>query len=372
MRIGVLGGGQLGRMLALAGHPLGLSFLFLDPSPDAPMGAVARGITAEYDDPEALDELADGVDAVTFEFENVPADVAHRLESHVPVFPPPAALEAAQERLVEKSLFRKLSIPTPDFAPADTRAGFDAALARIGLPAVVKTRRDGYDGKGQALVRTTAEADAAWAALGDRPLLVEAFVTFRRELSILGVRSSTGEERFYPLVENRHEEGILRVSRAPAPAVTPELQRAAEDYARRLLEDLDYRGVVGLELFETAGGLLANEFAPRVHNSGHWTIEGAVTSQFENHLRAGFGWPLGSTAAVGHSAIINLIGTVPPLAPMLAMEDVHVHLYDKAPAPMRKLGHVTVRSDSPEGLEKRRALLSRAAGLVSPPVESLS
>jgi len=372
MRIGVLGGGQLGRMLALAGHPLGLSFVFLDPNPDAPMHAVAKGIVAGYDDPKALDELASAVDLVTFEFENVPADVAHHLESHVRVFPPPIALETAQERLAEKSLFRSLGIPTPEFAPADDRAGFDRAIGTIGFPCVIKTRRDGYDGKGQAVARDAAEAEAAWNELGGKPLIVEAFVRFRREVSILGIRSAGGEERFYPLVENHHASGILVLSRAPAANVTPELQRIAEDYARRSLEELDYTGVVGLELFETDEGLLANEMAPRVHNSGHWTIEGAVTSQFENHLRAGLSWPLGSTACVGHSAMVNLIGTVPPVEALLAVPGAHVHLYDKSPAPMRKLGHVTLRSDTAAGVDAAQARLESIVVPVSSPAESLS
>jgi 5-(carboxyamino)imidazole ribonucleotide synthase len=356
MHIGILGGGQLGRMLALAGYPLGLRFRFLDPSPAAPAGHLAELVVGGYDDRPTLDAFAAGLDVVTYEFESVPATAVRHLAERLPVYPPPAALEAAQERLREKTCFRDLGIPTAPFATVDGRADLETALARIGLPAVLKTRRFGYDGKGQQVVRTPADAAHAFAALAGVPLILEGFIPFRRELSILAVRGRGGATAFYPLVENHHQGGILRLSLAPAPDLAAGLQALAEDYARRVLEALDYVGVLAIEFFEHEGRLLANEMAPRVHNSGHWTIEGAATSQFANHLRAVAGWPLGETAAAGRSALVNLIGAVPPTEAVLAVPGAHLHLYGKAPAPGRKLGHVTLRDYAPEALAAVQAL----------------
>jgi len=342
--VAVLGGGQLGRMLALAGYPLGLRFRFLDPSPGGPAAQVAEQITAAYDDPAALERLADGAAVVTYEFENVPVDAARMLERHAPVFPPPRALETAQDRLSEKTLFDRLGIPTPAFVPVDSEEDLRAGLGRTGFPAVLKTRRMGYDGKGQMVLREPADVPVAWRALSDgAPLILESFVPFNREVSIIAVRSRTGEEVFYPIVQNRHEGGILRESLAPAPGpTTPAVQAQAEEYARRVLEATSYVGVLAIEFFEVGGRLVANEMAPRVHNSGHWTIEGAQTSQFENHLRAVLGLPLGSAAPVGVSAMLNLIGEAPPLAAMLAIPGAHVHLYGKSARPARKIGHLTI------------------------------
>jgi 5-(carboxyamino)imidazole ribonucleotide synthase len=313
--VGVIGGGQLGRMLALAGIPLGLSFRFLDPSPDAPAAEVGELLVGEYDDPELLDRLADGTAAVTYEFENVPVASAER----VGAIPAAAALEASQDRLVEKQLFRRLGIPTPRI---------DDEVETF--PAILKTRRLGYDGKGQRLVETGPGSDPGH--------VLEERVPFDRELSLLAVRGADGDTRFYPLVENVHEDGILRTSRAPA-ANAPQTQ--AEEYARNLLDELGYVGVLALELFDVGGRLLANEFAPRVHNTGHWTIEGSATSQFENHLRAVLGLPLGATES-RPSAMFNLIGAVPSAADVLAVPGAHLHLYGKEPRPGRKLGHVTL------------------------------
>jgi len=315
--VGCLGGGQLGRMLALAGIPLGLRFRFLDPAADACAGEVGELLTGGYDDAALLDRLADGAEAVTFEFENVPVDAARR----VGAVPGSRALEEGQDRLREKELFRRLGIPTPRFGNLD----------ETGLPAIVKSRRLGYDGKGQRRV--------------DRPEpvgngeLAEELVSFARELSIVAVRGRDGETGFYPLAENVHRDGILRLSRAPAPGVPEALAR---EYAGRLLEELDYVGVLALELFEVEGRLLASEFAPRVHNSGHWTIDAAPTSQFENHLRAVLGLPLGPTDARAPSVMVNLVGSVPPLADLLALPGAHVHLYGKSPRAGRKVGHVTL------------------------------
>ena len=329
MKVGVIGGGQLGRMLALAGIPLGLSFRFLDPSPEAPAAEVGELLVGEYDDPGLLDRLADGAAAVTYEFENVPVGAAERVGAQ----PGPAALQASQDRLVEKQLFRRLGIPTPRI---------DDEVETF--PAILKTRRLGYDGKGQCLVET-------WEGPGPTHVLEER-VPFDRELSLLAVRAADGETRFWPLVENMHEEGILRVSRAPAAAAP---QEEAEEYGRRLLDELGYVGVLALELFEADGRLLANEFAPRVHNTGHWTIEGSATSQFENHLRAILGLPLGPTTA-RPSLLVNLIGTIPRAEDVLRIPGAHLHLYGKEPRPGRKLGHVTL-VDTDEALEGRiRAL----------------
>lgn len=367
MTIGILGGGQLGYMLALAGYPLGLHFRFLDPSPEAPVGRIAQRVTADFDDEAALEKFAAGLELVTYEFENVPVSATWFLAERVPVFPPPAALEIAQDRLQEKALFRKLGIATTEFAPIQNVAALDAAIAKIGLPAVLKTCRLGYDGKGQWMLRSAAEVAKLKTEIGETfagtagsngaagsretaPFILERFISFTRELSILGVRARSGEIAFYPLVENRHHGGILRLSIAPAPALGTALQSQAEDIARKVLESLDYAGVLAIEFFECDGRLLANEMAPRVHNSGHWSIEGAITSQFENHLRAILDFPLGSTKATGFAAMLNLIGEAPETADILAIPGAHLHLYGKSPRPGRKLGHVTLCAGSFEEL----------------------
>ena len=353
MTIGILGGGQLGYMLALAGYPLGLHFRFLDPSPEAPVGRIAQRVTADYTDHASLERFSNGLELVTYEFENVPVEAAKFLAERVPVYPPPAALEAAQDRLAEKTLFRRLSIGTTDFVPIAKPEEFEAAVKQLGLPAVLKTCRMGYDGKGQWILRTAEDVSRAKAEMPKVDIILERFVPFRRELSILAVRSRNGETAFYPLVENHHRGGILRLSLAPAPGLEPSVQRAAEGIAGRVLESLKYVGVLAIEFFEHENRLLANEMAPRVHNSGHWTIEGAVTSQFENHLRAVLGLPLGSTGAAGYCAMLNLIGDLPEPSEVLALPDAHLHFYGKAPRPGRKLGHVTLRAASPERLALR-------------------
>ncbi|HVO59259.1 MAG TPA: 5-(carboxyamino)imidazole ribonucleotide synthase [Dongiaceae bacterium] len=353
MTIGILGGGQLGYMLALAGYPLDFHFRFLDPSPQAPVGRIAPRVTADYTDFESLEKFAHGLALVTYEFENVPVEAVRHLQKTVPVYPPPQALEAAQDRRSEKNLFRKLGIPTTEFACVDSAADLDVAVKSIGLPAILKTCRLGYDGKGQWRLLTAEDVARAKAEIPAVPLILEKLVHFTRELSILAVRSRSGETAFYPLVENHHRAGILRLSLAPAPHLADPLQREAEAAARRVLEALDYVGVLAIELFECEGRLLANEMAPRVHNSGHWTIEGAVTSQFENHLRAVAGLPLGETRTLGHSAMLNLIGEVPEPAELLALPDAHLHLYGKALRPGRKVGHVTLRAPSWAELYRR-------------------
>jgi 5-(carboxyamino)imidazole ribonucleotide synthase len=351
--IGILGGGQLGYMLALAGYPLDFHFRFLDPSPQAPVGRIAARVTAEYTDFEALEKFAHGLALVTYEFENVPVQAVRFLEKMAPVYPPPLALETAQDRRSEKSLFQKLGIPTTEFAEVASANGLENAIRTIGLPAVLKTCRLGYDGKGQWVLRTREDVQRAKTEFPSATLILEKFVKFSRELSILAVRARSGETAFYPLVENHHRGGILRLSLAPAPHLADNLQRQAEGAARRVLEALDYVGVLAIELFECDGRLLANEMAPRVHNSGHWSIEGAVTSQFENHLRAVAGLPLGDTRTLGHSAMLNLIGELPEAAEVLAIQDAHLHVYGKSLRPGRKVGHLTLRADMETQLSER-------------------
>ncbi|MBB3826032.1 5-(carboxyamino)imidazole ribonucleotide synthase [Xanthomonas arboricola] len=351
--VGILGGGQLARMLVLAGAPLGLRFAVFDPAADACAGQLAPLQVGAFDDTAALAAFAAQVDVITFDFENVPAAAAQHLAAQVPVFPGPAALAVAQDRLSEKTLFRELGIPVPEFAAIDDRAGLDAALAQIGAPCVLKTRRFGYDGKGQFRIKTLADADAAWDALGAQAatvgLILEAFVPFQREVSVVAVRGRDGEFRAWPLTENWHVDGVLSASLAPA-RVDEALQTAAEAHARAIADRLDYVGVFALELFVRDGQLLANEIAPRVHNSGHWTIEGAETSQFENHVRAVLGLPLGSTAMRGHACMLNWLGSMPAAGAFLAVPGGHWHDYGKQAREGRKVGHASVRADTPQAL----------------------
>ena len=344
MRIGIIGAGQLGRMLALAGYPLGLRFVFLDQSTDAPGAQVGRIIPGAFDDAVQLAALAREVDIITFDVENVPVDAVRAIAATRPFLPPVDALGASQDRLHEKTLFRELKIPTPPFAAVDSLQDLQAAADHIGIPGVVKTRRLGYDGRGQFYVRQPADIAAAWDALGSVPLIYEGFVDFSREVSVIGVRSTRGETRCYPLSANTHSAGILRYSIAPYNNVG--LHKQAQTYLKRILRHFDYAGILTIEFFVKGGRLIANEMAPRVHNSGHWTIEGARTSQFENHVRAILGLPLGSTEPVGHSAMLNFIGTIPELADILRVPDLHFHSYDKAPRPNRKLGHCTINTPS--------------------------
>jgi 5-(carboxyamino)imidazole ribonucleotide synthase len=359
----VLGGGQLGWMLGLAGLPLGVRFRFVDPSGEATARAVGELVVAPLDDADAARHAASGAAVVTYEWEGVPATTAEALvTAGHRVSPPVGALAVAQDRLAEKECLRRLGIPTARFTAVDDRAGLDAAVAHLGLPAVLKTRRGGYDGKGQRVLRDPADVDSAWAALGGVPLILEAFVAFRRELSIVAVRDRDGAVACWPVVENEHRDAILRVTRAPAPGTDHAIQAQAEACIRPLLDELDYVGVACVELFDTGDALLANEIAPRVHNSGHWSIEGAETSQFENHLRAVLGLPLGSTAARGPAAMVNWIGTHPDRAALLAVPGAHLHDYAKVARPGRKLGHVTVTAHDPATLDER---LARVREIVS-------
>ncbi len=375
--VGILGGGQLARMLAIAAAPLGANSLVVDSAADACAGQVAPLVRADWNDYAALEDFARKVDVVTFDFENVPAETAQWLAERVAVFPNPRALAVAQDRLAEKTLFRECGLHTPEFMAVDDRAGLDRALATVGAPAILKTRRLGYDGKGQFRLKSLADADAAWAALGAQAakhgLILEAFVPFQRELSVLAVRGRDGDFRTWPLTRNWHVDGVLSMSLAPAPDIAA-LQPRATALARTLAERLDYVGVFALELFVKDGELLGNEMAPRVHNSGHWTIEGAHTSQFENHVRAVLGLPLGDTGARGQSAMLNWIGELPDPAPVLRGVDAHWHDYGKSARAGRKVGHATVCAPDSTQLAQRLETIGRELGReaqVAPTLEAL-
>jgi 5-(carboxyamino)imidazole ribonucleotide synthase len=360
VRVAIVGAGQLGRMLALAGYPLGIRTEFYDASAATPGGQVGPIATGRFDDLKQLTALARRADVVTFDWENVPVASMQAMARHAPVYPQPRALAAAQDRLLEKTLFRDLGIATPPFAPVDLRSDLDAAIRRIGLPGILKTRRFGYDGKGQARIRRPADAARAWQQLSGVPLIYEGFVRFERELSLIAVRGRRGALAFYPLTENVHEHGILASSRAPYRQAR--LQRAAERRVAAILQHFRYVGVLAVEFFAARGELIANEMAPRVHNSGHWTIEGAVTSQFENHLRAIVGLPLGSTRVRGHSAMVNFVGRLPDTTAALATPELKLHVYGKRDArPGRKLGHGTVVVESAAARDRalRRVLRLR-------------
>jgi len=353
-RVGIVGAGQLGRMLALAGYPLGINCTVLDRSADAPGAQVAPSVQGALDDPAALGKLAAAVDVVTLEIENVAVAPLEALCKTIDVFPPPRAIAAAQDRLAEKTLFRSLGIPTAEFVAIDSAADA-AAAARLGWPVVLKTRRMGYDGRGQRVVRSEQELAAAWHELGKVPSIAEAWVKFEREVSLIGVRGANAAHAFYPLAENVHREGILATTIAPFADAA--LQQQAETWLTAIMTKLDYRGVLAVEFFHTSRGLVANEMAPRVHNSGHWTIEGAETSQFENHLRAILGWPLGDTRPRGHAAMLNLIGSLPARDAVLAIPGAHLHTYGKDSRVGRKVGHCTlVDADRARLLQRLTAL----------------
>ena len=363
--VGILGGGQLARMLALAGAPLGLRFLVMDTEADACAGQCAPLLVGDYRDESALAEFASRVDVATFDFENVPAESAEWLTARVPVFPNPRALSLTQDRLVEKNLFRSLGIPVGDYAAVDSREELEIAVARIGTACILKTRRLGYDGKGQFRIRSAADVEAAWQALGPQAatvgLIVEAFIPFQRELSVVAVRGRDGEFRHWPLTENWHVDGVLSASLAPA-VIDEGLAGQAFDHARRLADALDYVGVFALELFCCDGQWLANEIAPRVHNSGHWSIEGSETSQFENHLRAVLGLPLGDTRMLGHACMLNWIGEVPDRDVVLAQPAGHWHDYGKLARAGRTVGHATLRDDNAADLAASLQRVGTALG----------
>jgi 5-(carboxyamino)imidazole ribonucleotide synthase len=327
-------------MLALAGYPLGLRCLFLDRSTDSPGAQVAPSLIGDLDDPARLASLAAQSDVVTFDWENISAKLLAPLEKSAAIRPPAAALDVSQDRLREKALFSKLKIPVAAHAAIDSKQQLQRAARRLGLPGVLKTRRLGYDGKGQFVMRHAADIDAAWARLGAQGLIYEKFQEFSREVSLIGARSAAGRTVFYPLSDNTHGGGVLHYT--VAPFIDVGLERMARRYLERVLNALNYIGVLTVEFFVVGGRLVANEMAPRVHNSGHWTIEGAVTSQFANHMRAICDLPLGSTRPLGHAAMINFLGCMPDRERLLEIEGLAFHDYGKEARPGRKLGHCTI------------------------------
>ncbi|WP_348672337.1 5-(carboxyamino)imidazole ribonucleotide synthase [uncultured Abyssibacter sp.] len=354
MKLAIFGGGQLGRMLALAALPLDVRCQFLDPV-EAPCAAAAgRHIRGDYEDPAALEAFAQGADSATYEFENVPVAAVEHVARLIPAAPGAVSLACAQDRGHEKQLFEDLDIAVAPWAEVNDAGSLSQAAATVGLPAVLKTRRFGYDGKGQVVIRGADELDAAWDAVGAQPCVLEAFVPFQREVSMIGVRSREGEIRCYTLTENVHRDGILRRS---TPVEGDALQPAAEAALSKVMRALDHVGVMAFEFFVAEGRLLANEIAPRVHNSGHWTIDGAVCSQFENHVRAVLDLPLGETALRQPCVMLNAIGSMPATAELAAIPGVRIHAYGKSARPGRKVGHVTVLGCSTSELRRRLAML---------------
>ncbi len=358
-KVGIVGAGQLGRMMALAGYPLGLRCLFLDRSADAPGAQVAPILVGELEDAGRLEELASRSDVLTFDWENIAGSALAPLEKLTVIRPPRAALEVAQDRLEEKALFGALKIPTTAHAAVDSKQDLERAIRKLGSRGILKTRRMGYDGKGQYLIQRAADAADAWARIGGAGLIYEKFQVFSREISIIGARSATGDIVYYPLSANTHSSGVLRYS--VAPFVHQPLERMARRYLRRVMERLQYVGVLTIEFFVVEGRLVANEMAPRVHNSGHWTIEGCISSQFENHLRAICDLPLGSTRALGHAAMINFLGQMPAIERLLAIEGLSFHDYGKEPRPGRKLGHCTIMRT---GARDRNRVLADALKII--------
>lgn len=355
-RLGIVGGGQLGRMLALAAAPLGIECRFIDPSPDAGARVAAQQLLAAYDDIDALTELARWADVVTFEFENVPAAALEATEQHAILRPSPRSLEVSQDRLAEKQLFESLGCSVAPYRSIDSLTELQSALVELGTPAILKTRRLGYDGKGQVRISDVDAADEAWNAVGGVASILERVVSFKREVSVIVVRTAEGESLAYPPAENVHRDGILHTSSAPANGVET-------SHARAIADALGHVGVLAVEFFDTGSELVVNEIAPRVHNSGHWTLDGAGCSQFENHVRAVTGLPLGSFEPVSPTVMVNFVGGLPDSSEALAVEGTSLHLYDKQPRPGRKLGHANVVELGPEAapLADRAALLAALA-----------
>jgi len=362
MRIGIIGAGQLGQMLGIAARDLDIECRFLDPAPASLAADVGVVITRPFDDADALAALADDCDIVTYEFENVPVEALLRISDRVAVYPPPDALRLSQDRLAEKKLFDSLRIPSVQYCVVDSLANLEGAASSLGLPLIVKTRRLGYDGKGQFLIQKKNDIDKAWQQLGARALIAEQWIPFDYEVSVIGVRNADGYLAIYPLTHNEHVAGILHCSRAPVDA--PQLTKLADHYMTQMLNHLNYVGVLTLELFVTGECLLANEFAPRVHNSGHWTIEGSVTSQFANHMLAISGQQPAPTDCRGHAGMLNLIGTIPDAARRLGNRQCRLHDYGKEARPGRKLGHITVLADT--AAQRDRLLDDIARTLVDP------
>ncbi len=361
MKLGILGGGQLAQMLTLAAIPLDISTLCIDPTAGVCASRVTEVMHASLDDQTALHEFAAQVDVITIETENIPTTTVDTLQQLKPVAPSLAALKVCQDRILEKQCCNELDIATTAFTDINSLADLQAAGEQLAYPFLVKTRRFGYDGKGQALLSVPTDCEAAWRTLGESPSIGEALVAFDRELSIIAVRRQNGDCAFYPLCENHHHQGILRLTQVPFDNFA--LQKQAEDIALRLLTHFNYVGVLTIELFQVGDQLLVNELAPRVHNSGHWSIEGADCSQFENHVRAICDLPLGSTQARGYSAMLNLISQVPTPSAVLEHPQAHCHFYGKAPRPGRKLGHVTLNCETKTDLHTQLTTLQTLQGI---------
>lgn len=342
MKIGILGGGQLAQMMAIAGKKYGHKFMFLTDDPDSCAAPYGELLCAAFDDLDAQDHLAQWADVVTYEFENIPLALVQRIEALVPLNPSSSTLAVASDRLQEKNAFRALGIPTATFLPVENLTQLTEAYSHLGKTAILKTRTQGYDGKGQALLEQPEQIKVAWQVLGEVPCIIEEKIAFKREVSIIAARNSLGEIVFYPLSENTHRDGILRLSIA---RIDDPFQQQAEQMILRLMEYLNYVGVMALELFQVGDELFANEFSPRVHNSGHWTIEGATTSQFDNHLHAICGSPLGATLVKQPTAMVNLIGKLPSKKAMTGISNATLHNYGKQERPGRKVGHITLLHD---------------------------
>ena len=370
MLVGVVGGGQLGRMLALAGIPHGHRFRFLDPDPACPASAVGDVVCGAYDDPAALERFASGLDAATFEFENVPAATIDALSALVPTAPGSRSLAVAQDRIAEKQFFRSCGIRVQAFEAVSTEADLAAACGRVGTPAVLKSRRMGYDGKGQSVVRSVRDLADAWRAVGGVPCIYEAFVDFSCEVSMIAVRARDGDVRTWALSMNEHRGGILHRTVAPAPRLPAHVGEEADRAMRTAIEALGHVGVLAIEFFVTHEGLVANEMAPRVHNSAHWTIDGAVTSQFENHVRAVCDEPLGSTDVRGACGMVNLVGSMPDRADLLAVPGARLHDYGKSPRPGRKLGHVNVCAPDERVRDAQLRVLEELVARAAAPVRA--
>lgn len=358
MNVGILGAGQLGRMLALGGYPLGHQFGFLGESPQESAALLGR-MFVKSTHTKPIQALVDFADVITFESENTDVEQLRKIKQNVAVYPSEKSLFIAQHRGREKRLFNQLNIPCASYQIVNSAEDLATAISIIGLPAILKTVTEGYDGKGQFLLREKNQIAKAWAGMQGRESILESFVDFKRELSLIAVRGLDKDIKYYPLVENIHHEGILRKTIVPAQTVSPKIQQQAQNYMLSLLNAMDYVGVLTIELFETKHGLMANEMAPRVHNSGHWSIEGANTSQFENHIRAITGMPLGDTVVKQpFCAMINLIGKLESVDTVLKMPNAYLHLYNKVSRKNRKLGHITITANTQAELDERIAVLS--------------
>jgi len=365
-RVGIIGGGQLAQMLAQSVEHLGVKCTVLDPNPDCCARSTCNHIQANYADPDALAKLAQASDVVTYEFENVPSAAAEIIGNHCPIHPNAQALDVAQDRALERTMFTQLGIAVPEYALVDDLGSLEAAIESVGTPAILKARRLGYDGKGQVLINDPSHTREAFETIGSVPAILDQFVEFTRELSSIATRNHAGEIVYYPLSQNTHRGGILRVSKSPARNVSEAIAAQAQAAIKNILEHFDYVGTLAVEFFQIGEGehahLLANEIAPRVHNTGHWTIEGAKTSQFENHMRAVMGMELGSTDSIGHSAMVNIIGNEPRPGALDAMPEAHVHMYGKAPRAGRKIGHVTLNAPTSIELDSLLERFTRVVG----------